>query len=162
MTGLGIWTAQFDFHPAGLVRDTVQELEALGYGSLWIGENVGREPFSQSAILLGATKRLVLATAVANIWARDPLSTLAAHYTLGDAHPERFILGLGVSHSTLVDDIRGLRYQRPLRAMTDYLAAMDQLSDHYRAVKPATTTRVLGALGPRMHDRRLFLERAGL
>jgi probable F420-dependent oxidoreductase len=150
LPGLGIWTAQFDFQPAGLVRDTVQELEALGYGSLWIGENVGREPISQSAILLGATERLILATAVANIWARDPLSTLAAQYTLSEAYPERFILGLGVSHTALVNDVRGLRYQRPLRAMTDYLTAMGQLSDSYRAVRADTTIRVIGALGPRM------------
>lgn len=150
VAALGIWTAQFDFHPAGLVRDTVQELEALGYGSLWIGENVGREPISQSAILLAATERLIIATAVANIWARDPFSTVAAQHTLSEAHPERFILGLGVSHTTLVNDVRGLRYHQPLRAMTDYLTAMDQLSDRYRAVRAATTTRVIGALGPRM------------
>lgn len=69
LTGLGIWTAQFDFHPALVVRDTVQELESLGYGSLWVGENIGREPISQSAILLGATQQMIVATAVANIWA---------------------------------------------------------------------------------------------
>jgi probable F420-dependent oxidoreductase len=150
VTGLGIWTAQFDFHPAGLVHDTVQELEALGYASLWIGENVGREPISQSAILLGATDRLILATAVANIWARDPLSMVAAQHTLSEAHPGRFILGLGVSHTALVNDVRGLQYQRPLRAMMDYLTAMDQLNDRYRAVRADTTVRVIGALGPRM------------
>lgn len=150
INGLGIWTAQLDFHPASLVRDTVQELEALGYGSLWVGENIGREPISQSAILLGATQRLIIATAVANIWARDPFSTVAAQHTVSEAHPERFILGLGVSHPALVNDIRGLRYQQPLRAMTDYLTAMDQHSDRYRAVPADTTTRVIGALGPRM------------
>ncbi|GAA1035287.1 hypothetical protein GCM10009557_42580 [Virgisporangium ochraceum] len=78
LTGLGIWTAQFDFHPADVVRDAVQELEALGYDSLWIGENVGREPVSQSAILLVATRRITIATGVLNLWARDPLSTFAA------------------------------------------------------------------------------------
>jgi len=90
LTGLGIWTAQFDFHPAAVVRDTVQELESLGYGSLWVGENVGREPISQSAILLGATRRMLIATAVANIWARDPMSATTAHHTLSEAYPERF------------------------------------------------------------------------
>ena len=40
LAGLGIWTAQLDFHPAALVRDTVQELEDLRYASLWLGENV--------------------------------------------------------------------------------------------------------------------------
>ena len=150
LTGVGIWTAQFDFQPADVIRDTVHELEALGYGSLWVGENVGREPISQSAILLGATQRLTVATAVANIWARDPLSVAAAHQTLSEAYPERFILGLGVSHATLVNDVRGLQYQRPLQAMRDYLIAMDQLADRYRAVRASTTIRIIGALGPRM------------
>jgi probable F420-dependent oxidoreductase len=150
LNGVGIWTAQFDFQPAGVIRDTVRELEALGYGTLWVGENVGREPISQSAILLSATQRLTVATAVANIWARDPLSMAAAHQTLSEAYPERFILGLGVSHTTLVNDVRGLRYQRPVRAMHDYLTAMDQLGDRYRAVRASTTVRLIGALGPRM------------
>jgi probable F420-dependent oxidoreductase len=150
MTGLGIWTAQFDFHPAAVVRDTVQELEALGYSSLWVGENIGREPISQSAILLGATQRMLIATAVANIWARDPMSTTAAHHTLSEAYPERFILGLGVSHRRLVNDVRGLHYHQPLQAMRDYLTAMDQLGDRYRAVRASTTIRLIAALGPRM------------
>lgn len=150
LSGLGIWTAQFDFYPATLVRDAAQELEALGYGSLWIGENVGREPISQSAILLGATREIVVATAVANIWARDPLSVMAAQQTISEAHPQRFILGLGVSHRRLVDDVRGLSYRQPVKAMADYLSAMDQLSGRYRAVRAPTAMRMIAALGPRM------------
>ena len=157
-TGLGIWTAQLDFQPAAVVRDTVQELEALGYGSLWVGENVGREPFSQSAMLLAATERLTVATAVANLWGRDPLSMTAAQQTLAEAFPHRFILGLGVSHRTLVDDTRGLRYDRPLQTTRDYLGAMDRLTDKYRAVRADHPIRLLGALGPRM--LRLAAERA--
>ena len=83
---------QFDFHPAGLVRDTVQKLEELRYGSVWVGENVGREPVSQSALLLGWARRLTVAAGVPNIWARDPLSTLAAQQTLSEAYPGRSLL----------------------------------------------------------------------
>lgn len=150
LTGLGIWTAQFDFQPATMIRDTAQELEALGYGSLWIGENVGREPISQSAILLAATERMTIATAVANLWARDPLSMAAAHQTLTEAYPYRFVLGIGVSHPKLVNDIRGLRYDRPIRAVRCYLAAMDKLVQRYRAIPAETTVRILAALGPQM------------
>jgi probable F420-dependent oxidoreductase len=147
---IGIWTAQFDFQPAAIVRETIQELEALGYGSVWIGENVGREPISQAAMLLAATKSLVVATAVANIWARDPLSMLAAQQTLSEAYPKRFILGIGVSHPQLVNEMRGLRYGQPVEAMERYLTAMDELTGRYRAVRADETTRIVGALGPRM------------
>jgi probable F420-dependent oxidoreductase len=150
LTGLGIWTAQFDFQPAPVVRDTIQELENLGYNSVWVGENVGREPISQSAILLAASQRITIATAVANLWARDPLSMAAAHQTLTEAYPQRFILGLGVSHARLVNDTRGLSYGNPLRTTRDYLTAMDTLAQHYRAVPADNTVRLLAALGPRM------------
>jgi probable F420-dependent oxidoreductase len=146
----GVWTAQFDFQPAERVRQTAQELERLGYGSIWVGENVGREPFTQAAILLAATNRIVVATGVANIWARDPLTTLAAQYTLAEAYPGRFVLGIGVSHARLVADVRGHSFDRPLATMRHYLAEMDRLAERYRAVRPVTALRVLAALGPRM------------
>ncbi len=150
LTGLGIWTAQFDFQPAHVVRDTVQELEDLGYHSLWIGENIGREPISQASILLAATQRIIVATAVANIWARDPLSTHAAQQTLSEAYPDRFILGLGISHRRLVEQTRGLRYEKPLETMRDYLQAMDGHAHTYRAVPANNVIRIAAALGPRM------------
>jgi probable F420-dependent oxidoreductase len=150
LDGVGVWTAQLDFQPATRLREVAQELETLGYGSLWIGENVGREPISQAALLLGSTHRLVIATGIINIWARDPLATLAAQLTLAEAYPDRFILGLGISHAHLVETIRGHKFRQPLQAMRDYLAAMDQLRTRYRAVRPTRAPRVLAALGPKM------------
>jgi probable F420-dependent oxidoreductase len=150
LDGTGLWTAQFDFQPASVVRDAVQELEELGYGSLWIGENVGREPISQSGLLLAATRRMIIATGVANLWARDALAMTAAQQTLTEAYPGRFLLGLGVSHHRLVDETRGLSYDKPLQVTRDYLEAMDQHSRRYRAVRAGSTVRVLAALGPSM------------
>jgi probable F420-dependent oxidoreductase len=150
LNGVGIWTAQLDFQPANRLRAVAHELEAWGYGSLWVGENVGREPFSQAALLLESTRRLVVATGIANIWARDPLAMVAAQFTLAEAYPGRFILGLGVSHPHLVEAVRGHRFRQPLRGMGDYLAAMDRIASRYRAVRPAAAPRVLAALGPKM------------
>lgn len=147
---VGVWTAQFDFQPAERVRQAVKHMETLGYGSVWVGENVGREPFTQAAVLLAATRRLVVAIGVANIWARDPLATLAAHFTLAEAYPDRFILGLGVSHAHLVETVRGHPFARPLTAMRSYLSAMERFRSRYRAVRPVRAPSVLAALGPRM------------
>jgi alkanesulfonate monooxygenase SsuD/methylene tetrahydromethanopterin reductase-like flavin-dependent oxidoreductase (luciferase family) len=54
------------------VREVVAELEELGYGTLWIGEGVYREPLTNADLLLSSTARMVIATGIANIWARDP------------------------------------------------------------------------------------------
>lgn len=146
----GLWTGQLDVLPADGLRRAVREIEALGYGTLWVGENIGREPIAQAGLALAATERLVVATGIANIWARDPLATVAAQFTLAEAYPDRFVLGLGASHAPLVEGNRGLRYARPLAKMREHLDAMDRVADRYRAPRPATAPRVLAALGPRM------------
>lgn len=147
---VGIWTSQFDFASAPVVREAVQELEELGYGAIWFGENIGREPIAQAGLMLSATERLVVATGIMNIWARDPLTTVAAQLTLAEAYPDRFLLGLGSSHARLVDGERGHRYEQPLTKMRDYLDAMDQAAKRYRAPRVGQAPRLLAALGPKM------------
>src|SRR5215218_277504 len=96
---IGIWTYHLNFQPGSKVREVAAELQELGYGALWIGEAVYREPLTHAGFLLSATSRMVIATGIANIWARDPFTMTAAQLTLSEAYPERFLLGLGVSHA---------------------------------------------------------------
>lgn len=146
---IGVWTFAFELQPWTKVREAAAEIEELGYGTLWIPEAVGREAFTHSALLLGCTRNLVIATGIANIFARDPMAASAAHRTLTEAHPERFLLGLGVSHAHLVQGVRGHVYDRPLQRMTDYLEAMDRAL--YKVPPPPTEPRrCLAALGPKM------------
>jgi probable F420-dependent oxidoreductase len=148
---VGIWTYHLNYQPASKVREVAAELEELGYGALWIGEAAYREPLTHAGFLLSTTRRMVIATGIANIWARDPLTMTAAQLTLSEAYSDRFLLGLGVSHARLVEGIRGHQYERPVTAMRRYLDGMDEAARIYRAAKPAATPpRVLAALGPRM------------
>jgi probable F420-dependent oxidoreductase len=147
---VGIWSGQLDFAPAAEVRDAAAQLESLGYGALWTGEAIGREVLTVAQLLLSATDRLVVATGIANIWARDALAMGAGQLALGEAYPDRFVLGIGVSHKPLLD-VRGEDYRKPLAMMRDYLSAMDAGYDVYRAVPPSSRPpRVLAALGPKM------------
>jgi probable F420-dependent oxidoreductase len=147
---VGVWSGQFDFSPAPVVRDAAREVEELGYGALWTGEAVGREVLTAAQLLLAATDTLVVATGIANIWARDALAMAAGQLALGEAYPERFVLGVGVSHKPLLD-VRGQDYGKPLAFMRDYLTAMDHGYDVYRGVAPQPRPpRVLAALGPKM------------
>jgi probable F420-dependent oxidoreductase len=77
------------------------------------------------------------------------MSMAAAQKTLCEAYPNRFLLGIGVSHAPMVEDLRGHRYDKPLSAMRSYLDAMDKAL--YIAPTPAgETPRVIGALAPKM------------
>ncbi|MFQ5849066.1 MAG: TIGR03620 family F420-dependent LLM class oxidoreductase [Candidatus Binatia bacterium] len=120
---IGIWFG----HNAMSVDESVafaQQVEACGYGALWIPEAVGREPFAHLAYLASKTSSLVLATGIANIWARDAVTMAAAQKTLVELSRNRFLLGLGVSHAPLVEGLRGHHYHKPLSYMRDYLDKM--------------------------------------
>lgn len=153
----GIWTNQLDNFPAAQAQEAAAELEELGFGALWFGESTGREALTNAGLLLAGTKRIVIGTGIANIYGRDPVTMAAAQKTLAEAYPNRFLLGLGVSHIPLVEQVRGHRYDKPIATMGAYLDAMDRAP--YRAVPPsAKPLRVLAALGPKM--LRLSAERA--
>lgn len=155
---VGVWTAALDLLPAPQARETAAELEELGYGTIWIPEAVGREAMTNAAMLLGATRTVVVATGIASIWLRSATATAAAQHTLSEAHPGRFLLGLGVSHRPMVEGVLKQSYGRPLAAMGQYLDAMDGAL--ILAPTPdVPPVRVLAALGPRM--LRLSAERAG-
>jgi probable F420-dependent oxidoreductase len=145
---VGLWTRHLDIQPAERVRSTVAELEELGWGSLWSWEVFGREALTNAGLLLSATRRMVVGTGIASIWARDPVAMAAAQRTLAEAYPDRFVLGIGVSHAPIVD-ARGHRYDRPLEAMRAYLDAMDAAPWQGPPLAEAPV-RVLAALGPRM------------
>src|SRR5215813_7110238 len=120
---VGIWHF-LDAAPAAQAQAAAREIESLGFRTLWIPEALGREAFTHAALLLAGTERLIVATGIANVWARDAMAMAAAQKTLAEAYPGRFLLGLGVSHAPLVG-MRGHAYAKPLSAMRGYLDAMD-------------------------------------
>jgi len=147
----GAWLGSLAFASAAEGAAAAREVERLGYGALWFGEPpMGKEAYVHAALLLGATERIVVATGIANIWARDARATVNATEALGEAHPERFLLGLGVSHAPLVN-MRGHAYARPLAAMSAYLEGMAEAQQGYRGPSAAPPVPVvLAALRPKM------------
>src|SRR5579862_691559 len=123
---VGIWTRQFENHPAAKIQEAARELEELGYGAIWFNESAGREALTHAGLLLAATRRIVIATGIANIYARDPMAMASAQKTLSEAYPDRFVLGMGVSHVPMVEQLRGHKYEKPVPRMRAYLEAMDQ------------------------------------
>jgi len=106
--------------PAAALAAAVQRIERLGYGAVWFPEAVGREPFAKASFVLSNSERLVAATGIVNIYGRDPMVCAMAQQTLNEQSGGRFLLGLGVSHSLLVE-MRGHAYGKPLAAMRSYV-----------------------------------------
>jgi probable F420-dependent oxidoreductase len=146
---IGIWTSAFEMQPSAAAKEATQQLEALGYPIVWLNEATGRDPFVMASLLLSATSTIKVATGIANVYARDAMTTAACQKTLAEAFPGRFLLGLGVSSPVLVEKVRKHSYDKPLSYMRSYLSTMDEAL--YTSVEPAEKPgRVLAALGPKM------------
>jgi probable F420-dependent oxidoreductase len=146
---IGCWSFALEAQIAADEAKDVSEIETLGYRAIWFPESVeSREVFSHAGWLLASTERAVIASGIANIWARDPVAMTNGWHMLTDAYPDRFLLGMGVSHPSSVAR-RGGEYVRPYSHMRKYLDSMDRAASS--APEPAAVPRrMLAALGPRM------------
>ncbi len=139
---IGIWSSSF-WGDRGAAKEAAAQLEQLGYGALWFPNRPAL--FALAGELLGATQRIVVATGIASIWTHPAEEVAEVHHTLTQAHPNRFVLGLGVSHAHLVNRGEPGRYDRPFERMSAYLDALDTAP-----IPVPANERLLAALGPRM------------
>jgi probable F420-dependent oxidoreductase len=145
---LGVW-AGLDGMTAADALAFAQRVEQRGFRTMWTPESRGRNVLVNAAWLLAGTSTLIVATGIANIYARDAVAMANAQRGLNEQSGNRFLLGLGVSHRPLVSEMRGHAYGRPVPTMRNYLQAMR--SAPYHAPAPTEPpTSVLAALGPKM------------
>jgi probable F420-dependent oxidoreductase len=121
----------------GVTPAQAKDIEALGYGSVWVG---GSPPAELAWVepILEATTTLQVATGIVNIWSDAAKPVADSFHRIDRAYPGRFLLGIGVGHPEAVAE-----YRKPYDALVEYL---DQL-DEYGV--PANR-RVVAALGPQV------------
>jgi probable F420-dependent oxidoreductase len=135
---VGIWMPP----PAGTGLDPAEyarAIEAAGFTSVWFPRMNSLADLAAVEPALAATERLVLGTGIASVWTWAPAELAAEANRLAAAYPDRFILGLGVSHAPAVE-AAGQAYVKPYSKMVQFL---DELGEVAAPV-------VLAALGPRM------------
>ncbi|MBS4103107.1 LLM class F420-dependent oxidoreductase [Tsukamurella paurometabola] len=129
---LGIWRGATQVDGAFATR-----AEELGYGTLWLGGSPGGD-LAVVDPLLEATRNLVVATGILNIWQDDARAAAAAFHRIEKLFPGRFVLGIGAGHREATAD-----YRTPYQALVDYLDVLAAEG------VPAERT-VLAALGPKV------------
>jgi probable F420-dependent oxidoreductase len=129
----GVYSFDFERQPAARARESIQELDELGWRAFWFPEVGGREAFSLAGMLLAASQRLTVVNGIAQVTARSARAAHGGAALLADAYPGRYLLGLGIG--------QGRPGVKPLSVMGDYLDELDTLG---------TVPRVLAAYGPRM------------
>ncbi len=88
--------------------------------------------------ILANTTTLQVATGIVNIWTAAAGPVAESFHRIEDAYPGRFLLGIGVGHPEA-----HTQYRKPLDALTEYLAALDEYGVPRRR-------RVVAALGPKV------------
>jgi probable F420-dependent oxidoreductase len=129
----------------GVTPQQAKEIEALGYGAVWVG---GSPPAELDWVepILEQTTTLKVATGIVNIWTAAAGPVAESFHRIERAFPGRFLLGIGVGHPEAHQ-----QYRKPIDALTEYLDKLDE----YGVPK---NRRVIAALGPKV--LKLSAERA--
>ena len=144
LRGVGVWSRELRYNSdRGAVREAAAELEKLGYTSLFIPD-AGGDPLGVADELLGVTDSITVATGILNIWMHEPERVVRGYRELQGRRDDRFVLGIGNSHATIVDADEPGRYRQPVTRMIAYL------DDLTAAGLDTGEEVILGALGPRM------------
>ncbi|ORW33881.1 LLM class F420-dependent oxidoreductase [Mycobacterium paraense] len=128
----GVWLPTRSITP-----EFAAEIEALGYGAIWVGGSPDAD-LAWVDPALAQTTSLQLATGIVNIWSAPAPAVAESYARIESAHPGRFLLGVGVGHRERTEE-----YIKPYDALVNYLDALD-------AAMVPTSRRVLAALGPRV------------
>lgn len=147
-SGLGVW-ARTNVLDRDQLAELAETVEHFGYQTLWYPESLSYEALVVAGYLLSNTQDLIVASGIANIYARDAVTAAQGYDSLNRLYGGRFILGLGVSHVPLVEGARGHSYGKPVTTMRQYLRDMGSAKLD-PTIKFDDRAVVLAALGPKM------------
>ncbi|MEO8601370.1 MAG: LLM class flavin-dependent oxidoreductase [bacterium] len=109
------------------VIHSAQLAEELGYDSIWIPEAWAYEQFQLLTEIALRTKRLRLATGIANVYSRSPGLLAMSAATLDEISEGRAIIGLGTSGKLVIENFHGVPYSKPLTRLRDTIRILRAL-----------------------------------
>ena len=116
--------------PDGTLDATVaeaQRAEAAGMSGFWMPNIFGLDAINALSIVGRETERCELTTAVVPTYPRHPTAMAQQALTAAAACSGRFVLGIGLSHKIVIEDMLGFSYEKPARHMREYLEVLAPL-----------------------------------
>jgi F420-dependent oxidoreductase-like protein len=104
-----------------------QDLEARGFASMWLANIFGIDAITALAVIGRETRRIELGTAVVPSYPRHPTALAQQALTTQAACSGRFVLGIGLSHKLVIEDMLGLSYERRAKHMREYMSVLGPL-----------------------------------
>jgi F420-dependent oxidoreductase-like protein len=151
--------------PMTALREELQRAAGQGFASAWLSNIFGVDALTALAVAGSQVPGIEVGTAVVPTYPRHPAVLAQQARTVAAAVDGRLVLGIGLSHKIVIEDMFGYDFSRPVLHMREYLAVLLPLLDGQPASFTGSTMRaniglttpspgrvpvVLAALGPQM------------
>jgi F420-dependent oxidoreductase-like protein len=121
--------------------------EASGFSSYSLPQIFGLDAMSVLAVVGREVPRIELSTGVVPTYSRLPLAMAQQALTVQATSGGRFVLGIGLSHQIVIEQMWGLSFDRPLRHMREYLSILLPLLNDRAVAFSGETMSMQGNLG---------------
>jgi F420-dependent oxidoreductase-like protein len=147
------------------LRDDLQRAADDGFTSAWLSNIFGLDALTALAVAGSQVPGIEVGTAVVPTYPRHPAALAQQARTVAAAVDGRLVLGIGLSHKIVIDDMYGYDFGRPVLHMREYLAVLVPLLNGEPASFSGVTVRaniglttpspgrvpvLVAALGPQM------------
>lgn len=132
----------------------VKDAETRGFDTVWLANIFGLDAITSLALAGRETSRIELGTAVVPTYPRHPTAMAQQALTAAAASAGRFVLGIGLSHKIVIEDMLGYSYEQPAKHMREYLEVLlpllagEPIRHRGEAFKVAAQIQVAGVTAP--------------
>jgi len=113
--------------PPRLQIDDGVRAEERGFRAAWFPEITFGDAFGPATAVATKTERIGLGTGVVGIWSRSAVTMALQAATLNELSDGRLLLGVGLQARGYVEGWHGQTYERPVRAMREYVTILRQI-----------------------------------
>ena len=121
------------------LHEQVAQAAQDGFSSAWLSNIFGFDALTALAVTGHGVDGIELGTAVVPTYPRHPAALAQQALTASAALGGRLVLGIGLSHKIVIEDMYGYDYGQPLRHMREYLAVLLPLLNRQQADVTGTT-----------------------
>jgi 5,10-methylenetetrahydromethanopterin reductase len=127
--------------PMTALREELQRAADQGFASAWMSNIFGVDALTALAVAGSQVPGIEVGTAVVPTYPRHPAVLAQQARTVAAAVDGRLVLGIGLSHKIVIEDMFGYDFSRPVLHMREYLAVLLPLLDGQPVSFIGTTVR---------------------
>jgi F420-dependent oxidoreductase-like protein len=116
----------FGGEPASIDAGVEQAREAQeqGFSGYWVSQIFGFDALSVLAVVGREVPGIEVGTGVVPTYPRHPMMLAQQALTVNAAAGGRLVLGIGLSHQVVIENMYGLSFDKPVRHMREYLSIL--------------------------------------